>query len=1542
MSKGIKKVSKVVLHALAGVVFAAILLILVLGVALSMPRVQSYVARTVVGHFSEMFGVDMSLDAVALDGLRGVTIKGLYVADMEGDTLLYARRASCAIDRESLMRHNLIVPKDVVVAGGELNLLTYRGGRSNLDDLIAHIESHFEPSEPTGKPLELQNISVSDFYFRLYDEGAFVPQKSGINYADMDIFIPQAEVGLLRVDGGDVEMDVKHLSAKDKSGAEIHDSTFGRMLIGRSGLLEFENCRLLSGSSIIPLRYLAIMGDSWKEYKYFNSKVPMQVDVEQSLLHPEALEQFVPDFGNMGLTVENLTASYSGVVNNFSLWVGSAHVGQSSVVVDATIESITDVDSLRYEVRTLELATSAASAKDIYQTLINKPLPDQVWQIADKLGEIRLNGSAEGSLSSLGVDVALDSQAGNVGVDGVLTLPNDSRDDITFKGRVNTAALELGRLLAIEQVGEITATAEGEVVVGDGFVDGSVNGHIGQLVLAGYAYEDITLDGTYISDVLKAHVRSADENLLFTLEGEADLGWLEPQYNFELGLERADIAAIMGPNADGSKRATSLLSCNVEAAMEGVEIDNIVGRATINDLLYVSAADTLSTEVVNIVANNTDEGKSMVLYSSVADVEWRSKGSYMDVIDYVTSDVVGSLPLVGKGSEPSAVKSTATIADIYGAADYSSLSVNLKMEEALVALLPKGMKLASDTSLLFEVAPSVDRFSLLVHSDHVAWQEVILSGVELGSSGAKGDVNFTAEASDLLAMGTTIPDVSVGLQVENASDIEASVVFSDNSNTALSGQVKANGTLGRDVASGDVVAMFEVGDSYLMCYDTLLDISAGAIGYNNGSIDIDNLCILSSQGNGLVANGCVSDRRDESLGLQLSDVKLGGIAKMLAGMEEIEGVANGSVEIFSALSAPYGSGTIELTGLSASQVDIDPLAIDVQMPRGTSRLAVKLDNSRLGKTLAEGWYDQSTSNYKGRVNISQLDVSLVGVLLQGLVSDIGGLANIELDIEGSTATTPQMFGSANVEALGAKLDFTNVGYSFEPVSVRFEGSQATLMPVKMTDTKGGSAVVDGTVSIANMDDLHSSLHMVLDGLSVMDIEASAGGELYGTINLSGGVTLLTGNGRTDIDAALTTGAGSSVSVLLQSGSDFAGADFVQFVSFQEQQEAPQQQTSLLGSAALAAASQPIRAQKANLNMDMTLQVGTDTELRIVLDPITDNVLEARGEADLNVTYDQQKEDFSIRGDYQISEGVYNFNFQNIIAKQFTINPDSYIRWNGGPMDATMDVSATYSLRTSLAPLLGTDRATARNSTPVDCIVNLAGQLSAIDLSFDINVPTANTEYQSILSNYFSSQEMMATQFVYLLTAGSFYSDSDTSSQGMAAAGSAGTAIGFDFLATQVSRLVSNDAYKFNLKYKMLDQTASTYGVDFQTEIIDDRLLLELEANVDTGEYYQTVTNGNQLSGGGSLTLMLDEKGNLILKGFSRTIDRFDENQGLQENGVGVYYKHSFDRISDLWRKKSTTPEEGSKKSDNFVPDEAVKQNDDEAAQPKEENTNENR
>ena len=67
-------------------------------------------------------------------------------------------------------------------------------------------------------------------------------------------------------------------------------------------------------------------------------------------------------------------------------------------------------------------------------------------------------------------------------------------------------------------------------------------------------------------------------------------------------------------------------------------------------------------------------------------------------------------------------------------------------------------------------------------------------------------------------------------------------------------------------------------------------------------------------------------------------------------------------------------------------------------------------------------------------------------------------------------------------------------------------------------------------------------------------------------------------------------------------------------------------------------------------------------------------------------------------------------------------------------------------------------------------------------------------------------------------------------------------------------------------------------------------------------------NNANITGDASLTWVITPAGNVSLKAFTRTINRYDENQGLQENGIGIYYKEDFNVFSDIGRQSKARKE----------------------------------
>mgnify|MGYP000760031026 CR=1 FL=1 len=301
--------------------------------------------------------------------------------------------------------------------------------------------------------------------------------------------------------------------------------------------------------------------------------------------------------------------------------------------------------------------------------------------------------------------------------------------------------------------------------------------------------------------------------------------------------------------------------------------------------------------------------------------------------------------------------------------------------------------------------------------------------------------------------------------------------------------------------------------------------------------------------------------------------------------------------------------------------------------------------------------------------------------------------------------------------------------------------------------------------------------------------------------------------------------------------------------------------------------------------------------------VSGNTLRARGDGTLNLQINPRSNVFEMYGDYTITEGSFLFSLQNIINKKFVIEDGSTIQWTGSPMDAMLNINAIYKLKASLQPLLqGTsDNLAADRSVPVECVIHLGERLSNPAVTFDVHVPGTDPETQTVIANALTTPETVDTQFLYLLLFNSFMSES--SSQANANIGSSvSAATGLEFVSNMVSNWLSSSDYNVVIRYRPKSELTSD-EVDFglSKSLINNRLFVEVEGNYLIDNKQATVNNNSMSNfmGEAYITYLIDRAGTLKAKAFTQTIDRFDENQGLQETGIGVYFKEDFNNLRDL-------------------------------------------
>jgi hypothetical protein len=242
-------------------------------------------------------------------------------------------------------------------------------------------------------------------------------------------------------------------------------------------------------------------------------------------------------------------------------------------------------------------------------------------------------------------------------------------------------------------------------------------------------------------------------------------------------------------------------------------------------------------------------------------------------------------------------------------------------------------------------------------------------------------------------------------------------------------------------------------------------------------------------------------------------------------------------------------------------------------------------------------------------------------------------------------------------------------------------------------------------------------------------------------------------------------------------------------------------------------------------------------------------------------------------------------------------PGSSIHWDGDPLGAILNIDAVYNTKASLKPLLGSSvqGIDTSRAVPVQCYIKLTDELMSPTVTFDVQVPNVAPEIQTVIQSTLNDQQAIATQMFWLLAANSFSAE-DTASVGA----SLSATTGFELLSNQLSNWLSGDNYNIVLRYRpRTEMTGDEVDFGFSKSWLDNRLIVELEGGYLSDASLQATEKASNFVGEAFITWLIDPDGTLRFRGFTQTIDRYGENQGMQESGVGLYYGESFNTFREL-------------------------------------------
>jgi hypothetical protein len=592
----------------------------------------------------------------------------------------------------------------------------------------------------------------------------------------------------------------------------------------------------------------------------------------------------------------------------------------------------------------------------------------------------------------------------------------------------------------------------------------------------------------------------------------------------------------------------------------------------------------------------------------------------------------------------------------------------------------------------------------------------------------------------------------------------------------------------------------------------------------------------------------------------------------------------------------------------------------------SSQLRVNLDVARQQQRVltVTGYLAprSATQQFNLTGKLDDAPVVLAQPFLTGILDKLGGTGKGELMLTGMF-NAPILTGAVDVQNGRFTFGYLGTTYTFAD-RITFTNTSILLAGIKLRDAQGNTGTVDGTINHQGFQNMTLNLRAAFRKFQVLSTSRKDNDLYFGTAYASGTATV---RGPVDdlvVDVRATSEAGTRLALPLDNAAKAQQATYIKFVNRNLPDSVKRRQA--ITAAALAAQN---KVDLSGIQLNMNLTVTPDAYLEILLDEATGDVIRGAATGQLRLNIDTRG-DFNMYGQVEIVRGAYNFTLQGLVNKEFVVRPGGVITWNGDPLDGQMNVTATYTQRTSLAPILQTTSSAGTGSgaavVPVTAVMNLTGPLLLPVIKLALEFDDAPSSLQNDLASFIAllrndEQELNRQVFSLLvfrtLSQQNAFTSVSLSGQGNAVQNSLGQIISSQ-LGALTSQIDQNLEIDFNINGLTADQLQALQ-VRLSYSFLNGRLRLTREGGISntsttTTTTGITTTNQSSLLGDFSLEYFLRPDGKFRAKLRYETTPRTgdlinNQNQNQARAGISLLHTEEFNSLRELFGRESPTRRE---------------------------------
>ena len=1441
----------------------------------------------VAEELSDLLNTRVTIGRINIGLLNRIIIDDVLLDDQDEQEMLKVTRLSAKFDIMPFFKGKISI-SSVQLFGFNINLQKKTpDSPPNFKFVLDAFASNDTVKKDNSLDLRINSILIRRgrmAYHVLSEEET--PGKFNAKHIHLQNII--ANISLKALSKDSINLGIKRLSLDEKvSGFSLKKMSL--KLVANSRQTSIDNFAIELPETSLKLDTIHLIYDSLKAFDRFTEQVRFSFRTLPSQITLKDISPFLPALSHFKEPI-SLDMEVKGTVNQLtcSHLEITADNRQFRLKGDVALQDLSHPQDA-YVFGTLsELTATTRGVGFLVRNLSHDY--NGVPPVLERLGNVSFRGEVSGYFTDIVTYGQLHTDLGGVNMD--LKLSSDkSKGLFAYSGAVKTTDYKLGKLLANEQLGEITFNLDvhGRHVT-DRLPVVELKGLIASVDYSRYRYENITLDGEYKQGGFNGKVALDDPNGSIYLNGDVNVSSRIPTFNFQAIINK------LRPHDLNltSKYPDTEFSLKLRANFTGGSVDEMIGEINVDSLEFMSPEKQYFMNNMNIRASKQNNENQLRLTSEFLTASVEGKFQY--------HTLPASILNIMRKYVPSLILPPKKPIETHNNFQFD---IHIYNTDILSTIFDIPLTVYTHSTLKGYFNDPLQRLRVEGYFPRLQYKNNFIESGMILCENPSDHIRALMRLTNLKKKGA----VNLSLDAQAKDDnISTTLNWGNSAAVTYSGQLAAVAKFLRTEGEKPLLkAMVEVKPTDIILNDTLWQIHPSQVVVDSGKVDVNNF-YFSHQDRYVRINGRLSDNPQDSVKVDLKDINMGYVFDIASISDDVnfEGDATGTAYASGVFKKPVMNTRLFIKNFSLNQGRLGDLNIYGEW-----------DNENRGIRLDASIKDISTtpsrvtgiihplkpeSGLDLNIEANELNLKFLEHYMKSIANDIKGRATGKVHFYGKFKGL-NLDGAVMTDA-SMNFDILNTHFAIKD-TILLAPTGLTFNNIHISDMEGHSGRMNGYLHFQHFKNLNYRFEIQANNMLVMNTKESTDMPFYGTVYGTGNA-LLTGNAiqGLDVNVAMTTNRNSIFTYINGSVASATSNQFIKFVdktprrtiqdsiqiiSYYEQLQQKRQEAE--------------EEQKTDIRLNILVDATPDATMKIIMDPVAGDYISGKGTGNIRTEF-YNKGDVKMFGSYQINQGVYKFSLQEVIRKDFVIKNGSTITFNGAPLDANLDIQASYTVNSaSLNDLIPEESSSIiqQPNVKVNCIMNLSGILVRPTIKLGIELPNERDEVQTLVRNYISTEEQMNMQILYLLGIGKFYTEDARNNQNSNVMSSVLSSTLSGQLNNALSQVFETNNWNIGTNLSTGDKGWTDMEVEgiLSGQLLNNRLLI----NGNFGYRDNPMANTNFV-GDFEAEWLINRSGDIRLKAYNETNDRYYTKTNLTTQGVGIMYKKDFNKWSDLffWNK----------------------------------------